>query len=151
MAATNVDKICNTIPRKKDIQNGCEIIALNMTLHTILEYPLCAAPYTSREKVYCLDQRANEISQPVTRLSPYRCQYNPSNRNFSKQVSWGVVASDLHSGSPELEYRPDLPWQIFCGFPQFLKANAGIVTTSIMAGHSVTKQFLCLISFVGMW
>jgi transposase len=44
---------------------------------TIPELLLRIAPYKSREKVYELDQIANEMGHLVIRLPPYHCQYNP--------------------------------------------------------------------------
>jgi hypothetical protein len=44
---------------------------------TIPELLLRVAPYKSREKVYELDQIANEMGHLVFILLPYYCQYNP--------------------------------------------------------------------------
>jgi hypothetical protein len=51
---------------------------------TIPELLLRVAPYKSREKVYELDQTANEMGHLVIRLSPYHFQYNPIELKWAK-------------------------------------------------------------------
>jgi hypothetical protein len=66
------DKISNTGSRKKDfpewLRKNC--IEYDPT-ETIPELLLRVAPYKSREKVYELDQIANEMGHLVIRLPPY--------------------------------------------------------------------------------
>lgn len=47
----------------------------------------------------------------------------------TKQVSSSGIASELHSGGVQLDYRkwnPAIRTEIFHGFPQALQTNAGI-------------------------
>jgi transposase len=76
--STIVDKVPHTGSRKKKtFQNGCENNCIEYDpTEAIPELLLHVTPYKSREKVYEVDQIANEMGHLVIRLPPYHCQYN---------------------------------------------------------------------------
>jgi transposase len=76
--STIIDKVPNTRSRKKIYSRWLRKNRIDYDhTETIPELLLRVAPYKSREKVYELDQIANEMGHLVIRLPLYHCQYNP--------------------------------------------------------------------------
>jgi beta-glucosidase-like glycosyl hydrolase len=72
---------------KKAFKNGCEIVVMCVydPTETIPELLLRAAPHKSRERVYELDQIADDMYLLVIRLPSYHYQFYPL------QLIWAEV------------------------------------------------------------
>jgi hypothetical protein len=57
--------------------------------------------------------------------------HGPLAKTGRQRKNWYKAKSlELHSVGARLQSQPRLSWQTFCGFPQFLQTNSGIVARS---------------------
>lgn len=72
-----INKIPNTSTKKQDIMHWLEQNGIHFSpSETKTELLQKVLPFKNRQKIYELDQLANERGHEIIRLPPYHCQYN---------------------------------------------------------------------------